>query len=181
MVFRALREDRGVAAAATAAIALLLFVDYTSSMVHHLKLWDSGYKRAQATLTRFTELVPPPPRQSLIVFYGQPIQEAQNIPVWAHYWDLNGALELSYHDPTLRGRPAFPGTRIQCDKNGATLLNDVYGGVVLPTDDAPYGKLYLFDANSGVLAVPKNRAECREVAPKFIPGPMVAPDPGSNA
>jgi hypothetical protein len=181
MVFRALREDRGVAAAATAAIALLLVVDYTSSMTHHLKLWDSGYKRAQAGLARFTSKVPPPPRGTLIVFYGQPIQETQNIPVWSHYWDLNGALQLTYHDPSLRGRPAFPGTRVQCDKRSATLLNDLYAGVVLPTDDTPYGKLYLFDSNSGVLGVPKNQAECRDMAPKFIPGPMLAPDPGSQA
>jgi hypothetical protein len=175
------RSRRGAAAAVATLVALGLGVDYTAGMTHHLKLWDSGWTRAHDTLARFTHRVPPPPNQSLVIFYGQPIQEAQNIPVWAHYWDLNGAIQLTYHDPTLRARPAFPGTRIDCQKKKGVLLNDAYGGVVLPTDDAAYGYMYLYDSNSDVLAVPKNQAECKQLAPQFVPGPMVAPDPGARA
>lgn len=181
MIFRGLREERAVAAVATAAVALLLAVDYTSSMVNHLKVWDSGYNRAHIALDKFTAMVDAPPHQALIVMYGQPIQEAQNIPVWMHWWDITGAMQLTYHDKTLRGRAAFPGTRIECRKVNAVLHNDAYANVVLATDDAPYGALYLFDANSGVLAVPKTKRECEEVAPKFVPAPMVAADPGAFA
>jgi hypothetical protein len=179
LVFRGLSHERGWAAAATAAIAVGVGVDYTAGITHHLRLWDSGWARAHAALELYKARAPAPPHQALVVMYGQPIQEAEGIPVWAHYWDLEGALALTYHDATIRGRPAFPGTVIECRASDAKLVNTMYSGVVLPHDDAAYGSLILFDANTGRYALPRNRKECREQGPTFAPGPMFAADPGA--
>ena len=179
LVFRGLSHERGWAAAATAAIALAIGIDYTAGITHHLRLWDSGWARAHAALERYKVSAPAPTRYGLVVMYGVPMQEADGIPVWAHNWDFEGALALTYHDATIRGRPAFPGTFIECRAGDAKLLNTLYSGVVLPHDDAAYGSLILFDGNTGRYARPRNRKECREQAPTFIPGPLVAPDPGA--
>jgi hypothetical protein len=181
MAFRTLPNGRSWAVAGAAVLAIAVGVDYTSGITRNLKLWDSAYARAGGTLYVMRKALPePPPKQSLIVVFGQPVEEAPGIPVWAHYWDFDGAVRLHYRDTTLRGRPAFPGTVIQCDRESAKLTNTMYAGVVLPTDDARYGYFYMLDGNTGALAIPRNRRECRQMAPSFVPGPFHPADPGAK-
>lgn len=179
LFFRGLSRARFLSAAFAATIAFAVGIDYTTGMVHDLKLWDSAWARAHATLVSFRHRAPTVRSNSLIVFFGQPIQETLDIPVWAHIWDLDGALQLAYHDSTVRGRPAFPGTRIVCGATTERLMNVLYPSVALPTDAVPYGYLYLYDTRSGALAIPRNQAECQKALPGFVPGPWVATDPGA--
>jgi hypothetical protein len=179
MVSRAMRASRW-ATLATAAMIVAVGIGYTISITRNLRIWDSAYARAQSTLTAFRRAVPMLPPHSLVVFYGQPIEETTNIPVWDSYWDLDGAIGLAYHDQTLTGRPAFSGTKIVCHARTARLTNPSVPGVVLSTDVVPYGRLYLFNTINGAVGRAESQRQCKREAPTFVPGPFLATDPGAE-
>jgi hypothetical protein len=153
----------------------LVGLSYTDTLTRDLALWDSAYARAQRTLTVIGAGVPKPSSHTLLIAYGQPVEEAPGIPVWAHHWDLDGAIRLMWRDTTLAGRPAFPGTEIRCGRATVRPHNPAAGTVYLPQDRVPYGKLILVDTNTGRFAMPRSRRECLEQAPTFVPGPFHTP------
>lgn len=175
LAFRGLRHGPRLAGAVALAAAGFVGLSYTDTLTRDLALWDSAYARAQRTLGVIGGSVPKPSSGSLLIAYGQPVEEAPGIPVWAHNWDLDGAIRLMYRDTKLAARPAFPGTEIRCGPRTARPHNPAAGTVYLPQDRVRYGKLILVDTNTGRFAVPRNRRECREQAPTFQPGPFYTP------
>lgn len=175
LAFRGLPAGRRLAGGFALTVALILGLSYTDTLTRDLELWDSAYARAQRTLGIVGGSVPHPPHGSVIVAFGQPVEEVPGIPVWAHNWDFDGAIRLMYRDATLRGLPAFPGTVIECGRRTASPQNPTIAGVFQPTDERPYGKLILVDTNTGHFAVPRNRRECREQVTAFVPGPFDTP------
>ncbi len=181
MLFRAVRNASRWATLATVVMIVAVGIGYTISITRNLRIWDSGYARAQSTLVAFRRAVPTLHPRSLVVFYGQPIEESTNIPVWDSYWDLDGAIRLAYRDDdTLLGRPAFPGTKILCKARVARLTNPVVPNVTLPNDVVFYGRLYLYNTVTGVVGRPESQRQCDREAPTFVPGPFLAPNPGAD-
>ena len=180
MTFRWLRGGR-LATAATIVLAGALGIGYTVKTTGDIRLWDSGWNRAHQTLIAFHSQVPKLEGASLVIFYGEPIQEATGIPVWAHMWDLEGALQLTYDNPLVRGRPGFPGTRLLCRARSAQLANTEYPtSLALPTDNAPWGSVYVYNTVTNVVQVPRSKAQCEADAVAITPGPWVATDPGAD-
>lgn len=180
MIFRSMRAGN-LATAAAAVLAGALGIGYTVTMAGDLRLWDSGWNRAHQTLIDFQAQVPKLRGAPLVIFYGEPIQEVAGIPVWAHMWDLEGALQLTYNDPHIRGRPGFPGMKLVCSAKSAQLLNTIYPtSLALPTDNAPWGSVYVYNTVTNVVQVPESRAQCTAAAAAITPGPWVAVDPGAD-
>jgi hypothetical protein len=175
LLFRGLPGGPRLAGLFAVLAGIGLGIGYTVTLHRHVELWDSAYKRGQQTLSVIKGSVPKPSANSLLVAYGQPIEEAPGIPVWEHSWDLDGAVRLMWQDTTLKARPAFPGTTIECGRDNAGPRNPAAGSVYLPTDTVPYGKLILVDTSTGRFSVPRSRRQCREEAPTFVPGPFYTP------
>jgi hypothetical protein len=169
-------RSRPWAAAVPALLGLLLAVSYFSTTRDHADTWTAGYRRAQGVLNLMSERMPKPPPDAMVLAFGQSAFESPHIPVWAARWDLDSAVALRYHDFTLAALPAFQGTTVACGKRSLGPSNPGFP-VYLPSDSRPYGKLYLFSVD-GRWAAPRNREECRRVAPSFVPGPFFTP-PGS--
>jgi hypothetical protein len=162
--------------AGAAILGLLLAVSYFNTTHDHAATWTSGYLRGQGVLNVMYEQMPKPPRGSLVLSFGQPAQEAPGIPVWVARWDLDSAVALRYGDLSLSALPAFPGTTIECGRASARPVNPGFR-VYLASDRRPYGKFYAFSVD-GRWAAPRNRKECRRIAPGFVPGPWFTP-PGA--
>jgi hypothetical protein len=175
LLFRGLRQARRSAGIFALLVALIVGVSYVDQLTRDLALWDSAYARAQRTLGVLGGSVPRLSSGSVVVAFGQPVEEAPGIPVWAHSWDFDGAVRLMYRDTSLRGLPAFPGTVIACGRRSAGPQNSTVEGVYQASDARPYGKLVLIDTNTGHFAVPRNQRECREQVTAFQPGPFVTP------
>jgi hypothetical protein len=180
MVFRGVRGAPRWAMLATSAMIVALGIGYTVSIAANLKIWDSAHGRAESTLVAFIRAVPELPHHALVVFFGQPVWETANIPVWAASWDLDGAIGIAYHDQTLTASPAFPGTEVLCYPRKARLIDPAVPGAVLPIDIVPYGKLYLFNTINGAVERPLSQSQCKTEAPTFVPGPWLATDPGAD-
>jgi hypothetical protein len=175
LAFRGLRHGKRLAGAFALLVAAIVGASYTVSITRDMKLWDSAYARAQRTVAVIKINVPKPPSGTLVIAYGQPIEEAPGIPVWEHNWDLDGAVRLMWQDTKLAARPAFPGTRIRCGPTKAWPENPAASSVYLPEDKRRYGRLILVDTATGRFAVPRNRRECLQQAPTFVPGPFYTP------
>jgi hypothetical protein len=182
MVFRSLGQGR-TATVAVLALTVSLGIGYTVKMAGDLRLWDSAYNRAQQTLTAFRAQEPRLPRNALVVFYGQPIEEVYGIPVWAHLWDLTAALELAYKDHSIRGRAGFSGSELICHAKTAQFTNQYSpSGLALPSDHTIYGKIFLYNSVTNVVNAPQNRAQCvtDSAALAASPSPLYASDPGGD-
>ncbi len=180
MTFRSLHGGR-IASAATVALAGALGIGYAVTMAGDMRLWDSGWNRAHQTLINFQAQVPDLKHAPLVIFYGEPIQEAPGIPVWGHTWDLEGALQVTFHNPHIRGRPGFPGTKLLCRAGSAQLTNTYYpDALAFPSDNAPWGSVYLYNTITNTVQVPRSKAQCQADAAAITPGPWVAVDPGAD-
>ena len=175
LVFRGLPGARRLAGGFALTVAVIVGLSYTDTLTRDLELWDSAYARAQRSLGIVGGSIPHPAHGSVIMAFGQPVQEAPGIPVWAHNWDFDGAIRLLYRDNSLRGLPGFPGTVIVCGRETAVPQNPTIPGVFQASDARPYGKLILVDTNTGHFAVPRSRGDCRRQAINFIPGPFYTP------
>jgi hypothetical protein len=175
VAFRGLQHGPRLAGFFALVVALVLGLSYTHRLTRDLTLWDSADARALRTLDVVRGNVPQPPPGSVVVAFGQPVEEAPGIPVWAHNWDFDGAIRLMWRDSTLRGLPAFPGTMIACGRTSARPQNASYPRVYQETDARSYGRLVFVDTSTGHFAVPRNQSDCRKQAMSFQPGPFYTP------
>jgi hypothetical protein len=150
-------------------LGLALAVSYFVTTHKHADKWATGYRQAFDTLQLMHERMPAPPPGSMVISFGQPIWESNGIPIFAASWDLNGAVQATYHDYTLAALPAFPGTTIACGRNSAGPVDPTFAAYT-SAYSRPYGKLYLFSSD-GRWAAPRSREQCRRLSRTFVPGP----------
>ena len=83
-----------------------------------------------------------PPPGTTVLTVGAPAEAAPGVPVFAAVWDLAGALQERHRDPSLRGYPVPPGTRIECGGDALRLrnYNDRFEAQL-----APYGRSVAVD------------------------------------
>jgi hypothetical protein len=99
--------------------------------------------------------------------FGGPAYTAPGVPVFAASWDLDGAAQIVYHDPTIDAYPVIPGSTLECAAQGvqATLV----GGIRI---FAPYRRVVLYDHPSVRTSSPRTQRNCRSVIALFTPGPL---------
>jgi hypothetical protein len=101
------------------------------------------------------------------------------VPVFANYWNMTAAVQLSYHDRHLRSFVGLPGTYFECRADGV-----VPGGN--PEYQAPplgrlghfgsrYGRTYFVDTERGQFATVDSRSRCMELRQAFRLSPTLPP------
>jgi len=99
---------RGAEALAVVALAgFLLGLGFVDRLRADIGRWDTARVMQDDFLSALEQTLPRPTRGSTIYSFGYPAEVAPGIPIFTHPWDLNGALRLTYHDPTLFGLPIY--------------------------------------------------------------------------
>jgi hypothetical protein len=133
--------------------------------------WNAATLLSQRELGEIrTLLVKPPRHRSTIYLFGAPPYTALGVPVFAAPWDLNGAVQLTWHDISLRAVPVLPGIRIAC---GKTTLYPTGGGLGL-AQLTPYGRAIFVNipgagAQSTAVTI-SSRSQCSSVTRRLVPG-----------
>lgn len=172
LLFRGLAGGRQLAAATGVAVAVFLFVGYQDRLRDSAAVWDRAYAHEQAVLGALQRHLPEPPPGSTLLTFGHPtVSENPGLPIFSSQWELRGAVQVVFDDPSIAAYPALPGTRLACGRELAYLTGAGYG----PGLGDRYGEVYLLDVPSGRTERLTSRRACRAAAPRFVPGPPQPP------
>jgi hypothetical protein len=174
LLFRGLPGARPLAAGASVLAAIFLLNGYANRLGDSAGMWDRAYAQEVSVLNAMKTALPSLPAGSTVLTFGHPVvSEDPGVPVFINTWELDGAVEVKYDDRSLGAYPALPGTRVRCERGGASLGGAGYG---FHLGDR-YGEIYLLDVPTRRVERLRNFRQCREQAPGFLPGPYQAPPP----
>ncbi|MGH9281428.1 MAG: hypothetical protein ACRD0S_00670, partial [Acidimicrobiales bacterium] len=145
--------------------AAVLGAGYIGRVADDRADWRAAARAQEQTLRVLRAELPSPEPRSVIWTFGQVDWQAPGVPVFAATWDLNGAVQLLYDDPTLSGYPAHPSTRFDCGAAGVA-LQPAGGGPAFP-----YGGVYFVDIPTGAVDLITDADDCRTATARFRPGP----------
>jgi hypothetical protein len=169
LALQSLPSSRGLRTGFAALICALI----AASWIGPLRTESDQYTRAseedQRVLAAVEAAVPRPPAGSTIWTFGQPVEIASGIPVFANTWDMTGAVQLRYDDGSLRSYVAIPGTTFTCSPEaiapGGPYLQP--GEPSESTLSSSYSTTYFVDTNSGRAELLRTPAQCRRAARSF--------------
>jgi hypothetical protein len=180
-----LLSRRRVTVPVALVISVALGVGYLVQLHGQERAWERSAELQTAVLDTLRSSPPPPPGSTMYVF-GLPTDVAPGIVVFGDTWALNGAVRLTYGNPTLRAYPVLGGSRVSCGA-GAFLPEFLPGaGYNLAADrpdpDFPYGPQYddvdhgarygrvvFVDASTGQVTPVHDRAGCLAALPPIPP------------
>jgi hypothetical protein len=105
----------------------------------------------------------PPPGTSVATFRHARTTQG-NMPIFETSWDLKGALQVHYGDPTLRAHPVLP--PITCGPAGMVYPDT--GGPADRSTVLPYGNLIAVDIQTGAAVRVPNHAACSRELPLLL-------------
>jgi hypothetical protein len=143
----------------------LLALGFANRVRADIGRWDRAANAQDAFLVAFKKTLPRPPSGSTIFSFGYPGSEAPGIPIFTHDWDLNGALRLTFDDPSLSGLPIYePGT-VACNRAWAypTDFGIEYG--------SPYRRAMFVDVVRRRAVRIDSQESCVSQLERFVPGP----------
>ena len=114
LVFRGLPSWPAWCMGFAAVAAVVLGTGYANRVAADKAQWESAAEAREHVVARVRAALPKPPYAAVIYTVGHPAHTSPNIPVFAAIWDLSGAVQLEWDDPSLAAYPAFPGTRFSC-------------------------------------------------------------------
>jgi hypothetical protein len=166
---RGSRSQRLLPAVAV-AVTVLVAVGYVERLDRDEQLWLDAHRRQQQILAEFARH-PKPASESVVYMYGTPTHSAPAVPIFAHGWDLTGALKLLWNEPSLDSVPLARGSRLVCDRDRVYPTGNGLGR----QDGSAYGSAVLADPAGGRWSQPQSQAECRQALIGFrpAPGPLV--------
>jgi hypothetical protein len=156
-----------LASSSVAVLAgVLLAAGYAQEVRADIAVWDRAAAAQDQVVDTVASLLPDPPHGSVLYTFGHPTS-FDGVPVFAASWDLVGAVQTRWTDPSLRGFPAIPGTTMACGATGVDMRNDnaEYGD----SQAAPYGSAYLIDVAARRIARVDDAASCAALVPGFVP------------
>lgn len=174
-----LRRRTLAAALGTAALALALGLSWLSPIADESRAYLAADEASDRVLAVVQRAVPDPPRGSVIWTFGQPVEAAVGVPIFANYWNMTAAVQLRYHDRHLRSFVALPGTYFECRADGV-----VPGGHSEYPPPGPgklgdfgsrYGRTYFVDTERGQFAGIDSRSRCLELKQAFRLSPTLPP------
>jgi hypothetical protein len=169
LAFRRLPHPRVWALAGTLVLSMMVGLAYVGKAEHDSRNWNAAYAMEGQLLGSLHRLVPNPVHGSMIYTFGHAAYYSPGVPVFAAQWDLNGAVKIDYHDPTLGALPVIQGQSITCANDGP-VPNAGSGGGVTPAP-TPYGKAYAVDIGQFKAIPLTSRAACLRATKLFQPGP----------
>ncbi|HEV7938264.1 MAG TPA: hypothetical protein VGP18_09610 [Solirubrobacteraceae bacterium] len=165
--------DQRLTCAIAVALALLTGVRFAHLTRTDANSYDLASRYQLQMLDALSANLPKPASGETIFTFGAPAYTAPGVPVFAASWDLDGAVQVRYDDPTINAYPVIPGSTVTCTASGVT--NVILAGPVIT---APYGHVALFDLATGKLSQPTRPSQCIRALPAFTPGPTtVLPAP----
>lgn len=159
LAFGALPRDRERYAA---LLTLLVTASIAGAYLDHLdtdrSAWENARSQQTVVLQALRNSMAPPPPGTTLIARGFNLWAAPGVPVFAAYWDLDGAVKLMWRDPTLRAWPA-PRGALSCARTGIAVT-----GISKGRAPARYGHTILADLTSGARAQIATPAVCRVLA-----------------
>jgi len=165
--------DPRLACAVALALALLTGIRFAHLVRVDARSYDLASRYQLQMLDALHASIPKPTPGETIFTFGAPAYTAPGVPVFAASWDLDGAVQVTYDDPTINAYPIIPGSAVACTATGID-ASIVAGAPIV----APYGHFALFDLATGRLSRPVRAGQCTKALPAFAPGPLtVLPPP----
>jgi hypothetical protein len=169
LFLRAVSRSRALASGLAVVIATVLFIGYYNRLRESAAVWDRTWDQEKAILTTLQRSLPNPPPSSTIYTFGHPLlSENAGLPIFYQSWELRGAVQTVFDDPSIAAYPALPGTTVACTADGAHFEG---GGYISSAGDV-YGDVFLVDIPSGRVERIESRSECVALAPQFKAGPL---------
>jgi hypothetical protein len=163
------RRVSQMAAFLTVAFAVPLVIGYGHDIRSDQRAWADADKESDRMLSSIKTALPNPPPGSTIYSFDYPGSQVLGIVIFAYQWDLNGAIKLTYDNPTLSGYPILEGTTMRCARKGVEPTGEGWGSLY----GAPYGKAFFVDATRVRARRIDSRAACQKSLDHFKPGPAV--------
>ena len=106
------------AALGTAGLTIALAISWLAPIAEESRGYLAADREDDRVLRLIERAVPNPPRGAVIWAFGQPVEAAPGVPVFANYWNMTAAVELSYRDRYVRSFVGLPWTRFECRTDG---------------------------------------------------------------
>lgn len=159
---------------ASAVLAAMIAIGYARDTHRDEQAWTRTAGYSDRMLAAIKSSVPQPSSGSTIYTFDYPASEVPGIVIFGYSWDLEGAVKLTYNDPTLNGYPIMEGTTIRCGRHHVGPSGP--GWTYLQS--APYGKAYFVDVPIAKSERVDSRNECLNARSRFRPGPSIGiPEP----
>jgi hypothetical protein len=179
MAFRGLPDGWRLSAGACAVACLVIGASWTVSIERDARDYQRAYAEGQEVISAITAAVADPPPDATIWAFGQPVEAAPGIPVFADTWDLRYRTKLAYDDPTIVGYVGYEGTTFSCRPHeivpgghGQYLYHDPWW---VGSFASAYGRTYFVDTTTGRSELIETPAQCRKAARSFPRSPQFAP------
>jgi hypothetical protein len=175
LVFQEVPNRRRLAQAFAVLACALVAFGWIRDLSAESDSYTAAFREDARVLSTVQAAIPDPDPKSTIWTFGQPVFIAPEIPIFSNTWDMTGAIQLQYHDPTLISYVALPETKFNCnehqveptgpDREGDSTWNNLLG--------SPYGRTYFVDTSTGHAMRIDTQAECRRAANSFEPSPLL--------
>jgi hypothetical protein len=142
---------RAVAPAVFAALALVTVASMGVKEIRAQSAWADSWTQAQAVIGAVRKALGPdvPPGATIVTFRHTNVIVPDDVPVFASVWDLKGAMQFTYRDPSIVAQPYGP--TISCGAEG----------LEMPGGRRPYGEVFFVDAMTYTGRRIASRRACR--------------------
>jgi hypothetical protein len=175
-----LRRAALAASIGTAALALALGLSWLAPIADESRGYVAANREGERVLRVVERAVPDPPRGSVIWTFGQPVEASVGIPIFANYWNMTAAVQLTYHDRHVRSFVALPGTSFECRPEGVVPGgNPEYPPPALGKlgyFGSRYGRTYFVDTERGQFARVESPQQCVELRRTYALSPELPPE-----
>lgn len=164
LIFRGLPRSRSLISALAVLIAAVIGVGYARHVDTDKAAWHQAAVLQSAILSTLNQHIQTPAHDSSIVTLDAPTESAPGVPVFDASWDLTGAVQLKWNDPTLQAYPMAPGMSITCAAEPLVNTGGIGGS------PSPWHATYpteLVDIETGAVFSVTNRHECVSAATKL--------------
>jgi hypothetical protein len=167
IVVRLVRRPSGWALAGALALIALVGIGYARQVDSDKAEWALASRLQTNELAVLHRAVPVPSAGTDLIVFGGPGYTAPGIPIFAASWDLNGAVQLSWHDPSLTAYPVLAGDPPSC--GSANVIPPAGVGY----SAGVYGRTIFIDVRTGAAVPIHDRAQCMATLARFPAGPVL--------
>jgi hypothetical protein len=172
LVFRGLPRWPRLATVSCVVFATVLAGSYARDERDEQQAWARAATAADKVISTVTASIPAAPAGTTIYTFGHAGNERGGVSIFGASWDLKGAVQLKYDDPTLSAYPVLEGTTMSCSD---LRLGPVGGGWSPDIHGALYGRAYFVNIRTGLAARIDTQAECAAALVDYPPGPVIRP------
>ncbi|HUN78377.1 MAG TPA: hypothetical protein VMU32_05620 [Solirubrobacteraceae bacterium] len=143
----------------SALILVAVGIGYLHIVDSHRSAWRQSVILQETVLDDLRTHIPPPAHGAGILTINAPLETAPGVSVFDSSWDLNGAVQMLWNDPSLRALPILPAMTIVCLDSGLY----VNSGPVLRSWQSSY-PTYVLDVATDAVYTLDSRATCTSAA-----------------